>query len=823
LAIRSLLKSPGFLAVVVFSLALGIGANSAIFSVIDAILYRPMPYPQPERLLAIWEVPAGHPDWVQPPPIAELIDWQKQNHVFEDIALTSFTEAANMSGANEPQSIREQNVTPNFFALLGVKPFLGRNFLAEEMQDKSQTILVSDSFWKGQLHGDPHVLGRTFVISGVVSTVVGVMPPGFSPFYGGRIDMWQPINPASNRYSARQDHWLMPVGRLKPNTTMAQAQVEMDLIAARLAEAYPATNKGVGEKLVSLHSAVMGDVGTYLYPLMGAVAFVLLIGCVNVANLLQARTENRRKEYALRSALGANRSRLIQQLLTESGLLALLGGTFGIFLTYAGIAMIRALAGDFPNSDTTTVDGRVLLFTLVVSLFTAIIFGLAPAIQASRPDLNVVLREGERGAVSASRGFARNALAVTEIALAMVLLVGAGLMIDTILRLQKVNPGFDPNHVLTAQIELPEGGKYVERVPGGDMEQASPRVTAFYQELLQKLAQVPGVESVASTSSLPLRGGSGFTFSILGHPAPPPDNRPQAGYSEVSPGYFQTLRIPLRKGRYLDERDTQTTPWAIVINETLAKQYFPNEDPVGQQVLLRYDPYPVDEQRPRQIVGIVADTKHYGLGQAAPAFLYASSLQQPSVFPGGTTINHTTQTLVLRTSPDWKGREADLYAAMRKGVAEIDPDQPLTNVRTMNEVVAMSMGDARFYGNFLEIFAGIALLLALIGIYGVMSYFVSQRTHEIGVRVALGAAPADVLRLVGALGLKLAGAGVVAGALLALAVTRLIATFLYGVKPTDPLTYAIVAAGLVAVALLACLIPARRATRVDPMIALRHD
>jgi putative ABC transport system permease protein len=469
------------------------------------------------------------------------------------------------------------------------------------------------------------------------------------------------------------------------------------------------------------------------------------------------------------------------------------------------------------------VDGRVLLFTLFVSLFTAFLFGLAPAIQASRPDLNLALREGQGRSVTASRGHARHVLAVAEIGLAMVLLVGAGLMIDSILQLQKVNPGFDPKNVLTAGIELPEGGQYVERVPGGDMERTTPAVNAFYGQLCAKLAVLPGVESLGLSSSIPTSGGQEFTFSILAHPAPPPDNRPRAGYSEVTPGFFQTLRIPLRKGRYLDQRDTQTAPWAVLINEAFARRYFPNEDPVGQQLLLRYDPYPIEEEHPRQIVGIVGDVKHYGLGEEIPPYMYACSLQQPSVFPGGATIAHTHRYLLLRTSSALSSRETEIAAAIRRSVKELDPDQPVMNPLIMNEILAMSIGDWRFYMNILEIFAGIALLLALIGIYGVMSYYVSQRTQEIGIRVALGAKPRDVLGLVGKLGLQLAATGVVVGTVLALGLTRLIATFLYGVKPTDPLTYAVVAAGLVAVSLLACLLPARRATLVDPLVALRHE
>ncbi len=822
-AFRNLWKSPGFLAVVILSLALGIAANSTIFSVINAVLYRPMPYPHPERLVVIWETQAEKPDSRQPPPIAELLDWQKQNDVFEDIALTSETESSTMAGLGEPQRINIQEVTPNFFPLLGARPHLGRIFFPEEMQDRSQAIVISDSFWKRHYDSNPDVIDKSFVIQGVVSTVVGVMPAGFAPLYGREPDLWQPVNPTSKRYSDRLDHWLMPIGRMKPGVTMAQAQTEMDVIARRLEAAYPATNKGVGKKLVDLHQTLFGWAGTYLYPLLGTVAFVLLIGCVNVANLLQSRTETRRREYALRSALGAGRGRLIQQLLTESGLLALLGGGLGVLLTFAGIPLFLALAGGFPSAEKITVDGRVLLFTLGISIFTAILFGLAPALQASRPDLNTTLREGERGAISASRGFARHALAVVEVALAMVLLVGAGLMIDSISRVQRVNPGFDAKNVLTASIQLPEGGQYVARV-GADMEKVSPHVTAFYQQLLQKLAALPGVESVASASALPVGGyAPSYTFSILGHPAASPENRPSGHWSEVSPGFFETMRIPLRKGRYLNDHDTAAAPWALVINETLARRYFPNEDPIGQQVLVRFGSYPVDEERPRQIVGVVGDVKQFGLGQNAPALMYSSFLQQPSVFPGGAATLHITQGLVLRTTSALKPREADLIAAIRKSVVDIDPEQPVLDPISMDDLMALSIGDFRFYGNILEIFAGIALLLALIGIYGVMSYFVSQRTHEIGIRVALGANQSDVLGMVGKLGLKLAVAGVIAGAALALGLTRLIATFLYGVKPSDPPTYVVVAAGLVAVALLACFIPARRAIKVDPMVALRHE
>jgi putative ABC transport system permease protein len=794
---RSLLKNPGFLAVVVLSLALGIAANSTIFSVLNAVLYRPMPYPQPENLVVIWETEQAHPDARQAPPIAEVVDWKKQNRVFEDISLSSSNDAAIVSGIGEPRPLRVQYVTSNFFSLLGVKPVLGRIFLAAEAQDLVQTVVISSSFWRREFHGDPHVLGKRFNIEGVVSTVVGVMPPGFAPFYGAPIDLWLPINPESGRYSARIDHWLMPVARLKTGVTLAEAQLEMDVIARRLEHEYPSTNKGLGKKIIPLHEVLFGWARGALYPLLGAVAFVLLIACVNVANLLQFRTETRRKEYALRVSLGAGRRRLIQQLLTESALLALTGGLLGTILTFAGIKLFLTLAGEFPNSTTITLNGRVLLFTLGVSLLTAILFGLGPAIQASRPDLNVVLREGERKTTSASSRLARHGLAVSEVALAMVLLVGAGLMINTILRLQRVNPGFDFSHVLTMDFQLPEGGRYLERVPGGDMEKTLPTVTAFYQRLLEKVRALPGVESAALIGALPTRCCAEFySFSILGHPAPPPENRPRAGYSETSSGLFSTLKIPLIKGRYLDEYDTRGAPWVIAVNEAFARKFFPNEDPIGQQILLRYDPYPVDEQRPRQIVGIVGNVKHFGLGEETPPFVYASNLQQPAVFPGGSARAHLHQDLLLRTPSGRLNGGTNLVSAVKQAIADIDPDQPVTNIMTMEQVLAASIGDWRFYMQLLGIFAGIAVLLAVVGIYGVMSYSVNERTREIGIRMALGAHQNDVLGLIAKLGLKLTSIGVAVGVALALGLTRLISSFLFGVKPTDPITYGAVALGL---------------------------
>jgi putative ABC transport system permease protein len=820
-AARGLQKSPGFLAVVVLSLALGIGANSTIFSMLNALLYRPLPYDHPEQLTVIWQTEKEHPGNFEAPPIAESVDWRKQNTVFQDIALTSFTEEVILSRLGEPEPVHVQYVTPNFFGLLGVAPMMGRVFTADEMQDHSYAVVISSTFWKNHFNNDPQVLGKSFNVDSVPATVVGVMPAGFAPFYGGKLDLWIPVNPQAARYSERIDHWLMPIGRLKPEATVAEAQVQMDVIAKRLELAYPKTNKGIGKLVRPLHQDLYRWAGQALYPLLGAVACVLLIACVNVANLMRSRTETRRKEYSVRAALGAGRRRLMQQLFAESGLLALLGGGLGILMAYWGIQILRKLLGDFPNAESITIDGRVLLFTLGVSVLTAGVFGLAPALEASSPDLNAALREGEGRTVAGSRGITRHLLAVSEVALAMVLLVGAGLMINTMLRLEQVNPGFDAKNLLTMLVQLPEGGKYLKREPGGDMERTLPAVAAFNQQLTEKIAALPGVASSGIMSFLPMRGTYMFTFSILGHPAP--ESRPEAGYDDVSPSIFETFHIPLKKGRVFDEHDTQAAPWTVVVNEAFVRKFFPNEDPIGQQILLRYDPYPVDEERPRQIVGVVGDVKHFGLGEEAPPFMYASYLQQQAVFPGGTALPHLHHFVVIRKASGSGSRAEGLASDVKKVIAGIDPDLPVTSIRSMEDVLSESMGDYRLYMQMLGAFAGVAALLAAIGIYGVMSYFVSQRTREIGIRVALGAGRGDVLRLVAKLGLKLAVLGVAAGLLLAFGLTRFIARFLYGVKPTDPLTYSIVAAGLVAVAMLASYIPARRALRVDPIVALRYD
>lgn len=627
-AFRNLRKSPGFLAVVILSLALGIGANSTIFTVLDAALYRPLPVPHPEQMVVIWDTEPGRPDSRQAPAIAELNDWLAASHSFQDIALTSGEEDSILAGVGGAEHIDTQNVTPNYFSLVGAKPELGRIFFPEEMQDKSISVLISDSFWRNKFHADPNILGKTFDVQGSVATVVGVMPRGLGAFAGEKIDMWLPVDPKSSRFADRIDHWLIAIGRMKPGVTMKQAQAEMDVVAQGIAAAYPKTNTGVGAKLQNVREVVTFG-ANYLYPLLGAVIFILLIGCLNVANLLQSRTESRRREYALRLALGANRGRLMQQTMIESGLLAALGCVAGIALAFVGVRIFVVMAENRFLEQLIHVDWRVLAFTVVISALTAFIFGIVPAFQASRTDPNAALREGERGNVGKSRGLVRQALAVIEIALAMVLLIGAGLMIDSVLRLKAINPGFDSRNVLTAEITLPEGGKYIERMPR-DMEKCMPAVDEFYRQLLLKYSAIPGVEAATAAGVQPGATSRGFTFSVMGRPAPPENDRPGAGFGEVRPGYFDMFHIPLRKGRFIDEHDVASAPWVVVINEALAKKYFPNEDPIGKSIRLRFDPYPVEEDRPRQIVGVVADTKNSSLSRPTNAYMFVSSPTAPS-------------------------------------------------------------------------------------------------------------------------------------------------------------------------------------------------
>ena len=827
-AARILTKSPGFAAVVIFSLALGIGANTAVFSVMNAVLLHGLPYEHPEELATIFSIhksdPTSDKDTV---PLADVATWKKANHVFADMGAVGFIDMAALAGLDEPVQVPVQSVTPNFFTLVGVQPVLGRVFRVEESHEDTQTVVISDALWKTKFHGDVGVLGKTFRIDDVVSTVVGVMPAGFKTFgpwaTGKRVDVWQPVNPEDARYANRGGFWIMPLARLKRGITLAQAQLEMDVLAQALEKAYPQQNKGVGAEVIPLYETLYKSSQDSLYPLLGAVGFILLIGCVNVANLMLSRTESRRKEYSVRASLGAGRRRLMQQLLVESGLLTLLGGLLGVLLSFWGIHPLGAMSKNLPDAENIRINGRVLLFAGGLSLLTALLFGMAPAFRASRADLQDALREGESRTATGKHRGTRYLLVVAEVALAMVLLVGAGLMINSLLRMLLPSPGFDPANVLTMKVLFPAtGGKYLEKSPGKPTERISPKVTVYHQQLMEGVSALPGVESVGMITMLPPLGSGGRTFSVVGHPAP--GERPFVGFNEVSPSYFRTMRIPLKKGRYFDERDTTNAPWVVIISATTANRYFPKEDPIGQQILLRYTFNEVDEERPRQIVGVVGEVKQAGMGGLHPE-IYESYLQQPEVYPGGSDGFHLAGTLVIRTVSDVHAHEADIIAAAKQMMQQMDPDQPVTDISTMNEVLGESMKDYKNYVAVLAFLAAIAVVLAAIGVYGVLSYFVNQRTRELGIRFALGAQRMDVLVLVAKLGLTLSGTGLAVGVALALGLNGFLDDhlWLFHIKPADPATFAAVGILLVCVALLACYIPARHATKVDTMIALRHE
>jgi predicted permease len=791
-AARILAKSPGFAAVVIFSLALGIGANTAVFSVMNAVLLHGLPYEHPEELATIFATNKDGTSDKDPVPLADVATWKKANHVFADMGAVGFIDLATLGGLGEPAQVPVQSVTPNFFTLVGVQPVLGRVFRVEEAHEDTQTVVISDTLWKTKFHGDAAVLGKTFRIDDVVSTVVGVMPAGFKTFgpwfTGKRVDVWQPVNPEDARYANRGGFWIVPLARLKPGVTLPQAQLEMDVLAQALEKAYPQQNKGVGAVVVPLYETLYKNSQDSLYPLLGAVGFILLIGCVNVANLMLSRTESRRKEYSVRASLGAGRRRLMQQLLVESGLLTLLGGLLGVLLSFWGIHALGAMTKDLPDAENIRINGRVLVFAGGLSLLTALLFGIAPAFRASRADLQDALREGESRTATGKHRGTRYLLVISEVALAMVLLVGAGLMINSELRMLLPSPGFDPANVLTMKVLFPAtGGKYLEKSPGKPMERISPKVTAYHQQLMEGVSALPGVESVGMITMLPPLGSGGRTFSIVGHPAP--GERPFVGFNEVSPSYFRTMRIPLKKGRFFDERDTTNAPWVVIISETTANRYFANDDPIGQQILLHYTFNEVDEERPRQIVGVVGEVKQVGMGGLHPE-IYESYLQQPEVYPGGSDGFHLAGSLVIRTVSDVHAHEADIIASAKQMMKQMDPDQPVTDISTMNEVMGESMKNYKNYVVVLGFLAGLAVVLAAIGVYGVLSYFVNQRTRELGIRFALGAQRMDVLALVAKLGLTLAGTGVAIGVALTLGLNRFMAEhlWLFHIKATDPAT-----------------------------------
>jgi putative ABC transport system permease protein len=805
-AIRTLIKSRGFTAVAVFALALGIGANTAIFSVINAAMIRPLPFKDPDRLVMVWEHnwPRARTQNVVSP--ANYLNWRERNSVFEDMAMFYDTRY-NLTDIDDPEEIPAQHVTTNFFNLIGVSPALGRAFEpADEQPEREPIVILSHSLWQRRFGGDPEIAGKTIKLNGNIFTVIGVMPRDFQFFIkggsltGNRPELWAPVifSPSDRTPRGR---YVTAVARLKPGVTREQAQSDMSTIASTLEEQYPDFDKGWGVNVIPLREQFFGEIRPALWVLFGAVGFVLLIACANVANLLLSRAASRQKEIAIRTALGAGRFRIIRQLLTESLLLAALGGLLGLLLAMWGVDLLLALSPkDMPSLSGVGIDYQVLGFTLLISLVTGLIFGLVPALEASRPDLNETLKEGGKGAGSGTRSHrVRDVFVVAEIALALVLLIGSGLMIKSFLRLQSVNPGFNPENLLTVRLLLPES-KYGQE----------PQRIAFFRQALSRIESLPGVREASAINFLPFTGlGAATSFTIEGRPAPAAGEKPTVDSRVADPNYFRTMGIPLLKGRIFSEKEATEASHVVIVNEAMVRNYFPDEDPIGKRVTIAMSNKPV----PSEIIGVVGDVKHAGLDIEPRAMAYWPHPEL--VYP--------FMTIVVRT----EGDPLNFAPAVQREVQALDKDQPVADVRTMEQLLAASVARARFITLLLSIFAGVALLLAAVGIYGVMSYSVSQRTHEIGIRMALGASQKDVMKMVVGQGMALAlvgvGIGLAAAFLLSFLLTRVMSSLLYGVSASDPLTFAALSVLLAGVALVANLVPARKAIKIDPMVALRYE
>ncbi len=802
--LRMLLKSPGVSIVATIALALGIGANTAIFSVVNGVLLRPLPFPEPESLFAIFETDTSRGYVSGSHSYPNFFDLRSQTSVFEHVS-TYRTGDFIMTGRGEPARLQSGVVTADLFPLLRVQPMLGRTFLPDEDKPSdARVVILSHALFQRRFGGDPSIINQSLTLDGRSFTVIGVMPPSFEfPIQNEPVELWTTIaGDASGKEpvtTQRGAHFLRVIGRLKPGVSEDQAQAELTAIAARLEQQYPDENTRKGLRMESALSALVGDVRPALLILLGAVACVLLIACANVANLLLARATGRHKEMAIRAALGASRIRVIRQLLTESLLLSLLGGALGLLLAVWWSDLLIALGKeDIPRALEVAIDWRVLTFTLGVSLLTGLIFGLAPAFHSSKTELVESLKEGGRGtSEGARRNRVRNVLVVSELAIAVVLLVGAGLLIQSLWRLQKVNSGLEPENVLTAIVTLPETKYKYEKQ------------TQFFIDLKSRLETTPGVQSASTIFPLPLSGDRfSISFEIEGRPLPPKDH-PSADFFTTGVGYFRTMGIPIVKGRDFEDRDKHGATPVIIITETFAKQQFPNEDPIGKRIKPGISSIEGEDSVMREIIGVVGDVRNRTLSTEPRAAYYVPHTQIP----------FSQMIAVVKT----KNEPRSLISAVTKEVAAMDQDIPLFGVKTMQEYLSASVAAPRFSTTLLSIFAAVALVLTMVGLYGVMSYSVAQRTNEIGIRLALGAQSRDVLLMIVKQGSLLIGLGLGIGLLGAFAATRVITSLLFGVTAKDPFTFAAVAVMLALVALMACYIPAWRATKVDPMEALRCE
>ena len=800
--LRVLAKNPGFTAIAILTLALGIGANTALFSVVNGVLLNPLPFANPDELVAVYtKSPTFQESSISYP---NFLDWQKDNHSFAPLCAFR-SDDFNMTGAGEPERVHTHMISAEFFSTLGIPPLLGRTFRPEEdTAGAGPVVILSDGLWHRKFASGQGVLGKNITLNGKTYTIIGVAPGHITGL--SNTDVFVPIgqwNDPSFR-DRRISMGMNATGRLKPGVTIEQARLDMNRVAENLASAYPEADKGSGISLVPLKTDVVGDVKGILLVLLGAVSFVLMIACANVANLLLARSTGRSREFAIRAALGASPARVIRQLLTESVLLGLAGGCIGLVLATLGVrVLVAALANTLPRSGEIALDGHVLFYTMGISILTGIVFGLIPALKTLRHDTHETLKEGGRGS-SGARHRTQSVFVVVEMAMAVVLLIGAGLMIRTLTALSNINPGFDPHNVLTFAISSSAAVSTPDQL------------RAMYRETLRKLESIRGVETVSMMGgSLPMTGDSEIPFWLEGQPKPANDNdMPFALFYLVNSSYHQAMRIPVERGRAFTEQDSEHGPAVALIDATFARKYFPNQDPVGKHLNLGlFDTQP-------EIVGVVGHVEHWGLGsrehQSLQAQLYLPIWQVPDRF--WPLLANGSQ-YVARTA----SISGDIANAIRQAGEKVESSAALFDVRPMEEIVARSISTQRLTVFLLSIFSALALVLSTVGIYGVISYLTGQRTHEIGVRVALGASSRDVMRMVLGQGLRITLIGVGIGLAAAFGFTRLITTLIYGVGATDPLTFAAVAILLSAVAAFACYIPARRAVRVDPIVALRYE
>ena len=807
-AVRQFLKTPGLTILVIITIALGVGANTALFSVVNGVLLNPLPYPEPDQLVALRESKPNF-EWGTIP-YPTFRDWQKDNHTFSSIAVWRGY-AFSLTGAGEAEQVNAQFVSSDFFPILGVKPLLGRSFLAGEDEIGAAPIaVISEGLWRRKFASAPDILSKGITLDGNSYSIVGVIPAG--PHFpmgsaSARREVFVPIGQWKNNLLTSRGAGLgiNGIGRLKPGVTIEQARADMTSVSNNLAAAFPDTNKGISARLIPFKQWMVGDIGSLLLVLLASVGFVLLIACVNVANLLLARSTSRTREFAVRSALGASQRRMVRQLLTESLLLAVAGGMLGLMLAAWGTrAALSVLPTALPRTEEIGLDIRVLFFTLAISLLAGILFGLVPALKMSPSRLQETLKEGGRG-MSGGRHRVQGAFVVAEMAMALVLLAGAGLMIRSLTRLWGVDPGFNSRNVLTVGLTLPQS-----------MMAASPdAIRAAFREFDHKIASIPGVEAVSQTwGSVPMAGDDEQTFWFEGQPKPAnPNDRSWAIDYIVEPGYLKAMEIPLLRGRFFTNQDNEHSPRVVVVDDVFARKYFPNENPVGKRILR-------DDASPEEIVGVVGHVKQWGLDaddtEKLRAQIYIPCMQMPDAF---ITMQASGSTVIIRSRQAGTG----LLDSIRHASQQISNEQIIFNPQTMDQIIADSLAERRFSMILFGAFAALALLLASVGIYGVISHVVGQRTHEIGIRMALGARRLDVLRLILVGAGRVALIGVALGLVCALSLTSLLANRLYGVSPQDPITFVAVPSILIAVALLASYLPARRATKVDPMTALRYE